>query len=206
MTAVFELSANTAHLFRTYNSPQNDVYTKVKIWEAGCATSTATTYFAPMKIGPTNAQGTFLDSGIGGFNNPSELLLDELKHIRAFRGKDIDCIVSIGTGREETIHIPSEEDRKGFGRWKNAVPVDLLKPLKALATSCHNVHQRMLKKPELDAKYFRFNVDRGLTNITLEKWEELGAVSQYTSTYLTDGVIEKQMESAARILACTLDS
>jgi hypothetical protein len=51
--------------------------------------------------------------------------------------------------------------------------VDPYKTLRALATSCHYVHQRVGAKPELDAKYFRFDVDRGLADITLEKWDEL---------------------------------
>lgn len=78
----------------------------MKVWQAARATSAAPTFFTPCEIPEL---GVFLDGALG-HNNPTNEALDELdvliKEDPEFKDRNIDCIVSIGTG-EEPIDIDS---------------------------------------------------------------------------------------------------
>ena len=101
---------NIPVLLRTYNSPEEEpVY--CTIWEAARATSAAPTFFKRMVIGTTE----YIDGGMGA-NNPTDLLLQEAKSL--FPDGKIACVLSIGTGKPDTIRIPKP------GLFQRVIPLD----------------------------------------------------------------------------------
>jgi hypothetical protein len=87
-------------LLRSYYPPPSvpDLPPFDHLWlvsDAALATSAAPFYFEPYS--PVDGH-TFTDASAFGFNNPAETAVTEAKQIPAFRGRTINCIVSIGTG------------------------------------------------------------------------------------------------------------
>lgn len=85
-----------------------DLYNTVKLWEAGRATSAASTFFDPITLGSQRQKLT--DGGLGA-NNPIWRLWNEAKDVfcdgsSTKFSNDVRTLVSIGTG------VP---DLKAFG-------------------------------------------------------------------------------------------
>ncbi|KAI9890774.1 MAG: hypothetical protein M1814_003705 [Vezdaea aestivalis] len=174
---VTALALDTTRLFRSYRDLSAEQYVDVTIWQAARATSAAPTFFKSLKIGPANAQESFLDGGLGS-NNPTEIMMNEA--YKAFDGtRDIACIVSIGTGL------------KGIGNLKDpdlvqkAIPLELIKAMVKTVTDCEAVAKQVAgwfrEKPGV---YFRFNVEQGLEDIRLEDAKELGNLKTKTIRYI----------------------
>ncbi|CAK7221370.1 hypothetical protein SBRCBS47491_004506 [Sporothrix bragantina] len=148
-------------LFRTYAVRDNASY-DCKIWEAGRATSAAPTYFDPIYIGDPGEEEIYIDGGLG-YNNPVEQVLEEASRI--FPGRNVDCVVSIGTGVAGVIRFPSSPKTS---------PFQLVHALTEMATdsdrTAERVYYQYRNTPNV---YFRFNVDRGLNGIELDEWKNL---------------------------------
>ena len=190
---------DTPRLFRTYATDDDLFESQVKIWEAARATSAAPRFFPPIQIGPKNLQEEFVDGALG-YNNPTQLLIQEA-HAVFGAGKIIDCIVSIGTGRENIIQLPAKP-----AWYDGLMPKDLIEALKDMATNCQKIHKVVEYEYRNDVgRYHRLNVDQGLASISLEKWDELSDVLTYTRGYLDDN--SPVVDSAVKAL-CTgsLDS
>jgi patatin-like phospholipase/acyl hydrolase len=166
--------------FKTYNI--GDDFRECKIWEVARATSAATTFFPSISCGKQGIE--FIDAGFG-HNNPTEILLSEAEDI--FDNQDFDCILSIGTGLNEAISL---EDSR----------LSILDALKKMATSSEAVHRRLGKRLPEDV-YFRFDVVRGLNDITLSDWEKSSRISAHTTNYLAEFYVERSIKKCARILA-----
>lgn len=142
------------------------------IWEACRATSAAPTFFPPMMIG--NPPIAYIDGGLG-YNNPIRPLMDEAGTI--WPGRKIGCIVSIGTGVPEC---------KDVGRTIRP----LFATLAAMSVDTENVAREF--KNEMESKnpncklYFRFNVQHGLQQVSLEEWKEFDRTKIATHDYLND--------------------
>lgn len=154
------------------------------MWEAGRATSAASTFFEPIEIGQFGE--IFVDGAIGS-NNPIRELWAEAGDVWREEGPlqdNIQCLVSIGTG------VPSPH---AFG---NTLP-QLANTLKELATETENTaatffqEQRQLVQ---DNKYFRFNVTKLLETVGLEEIEKRNVVAAATSFYLSSEEISEQMQ------------
>ena len=89
-------------VFRSY---QCEGYSpsKCAIWQAARATTAAPSLFKPIKIETPKPGATFVDGGIGGHNNPSELALLEAQRI--WRRVKRFTLVSIGTGRQKSVPV-----------------------------------------------------------------------------------------------------
>ncbi|EKV04427.1 Acyl transferase/acyl hydrolase/lysophospholipase [Penicillium digitatum] len=85
-------------LFRTYD--QSTSLNGCTIWQVARATSAATTFFKPMKLGRDEIED--IDAGLG-YNNPCDKLIGEAKN--AFPGRTNLQILSIGTGIWNVIEI-----------------------------------------------------------------------------------------------------
>lgn len=162
------MNANIAVLFRTYQS--HETHSHCKIWEAARATSAGPTFFKQIKIGRGQP---FIDGGLG-CNNPSKVVLEEAKKV--FSGRQVGCIVSIGTGQVEIISL------KETGYLQRLVPTNLLEAMQAIATDCEKTHEEMLGN-SLNT-YFRLNVDQGMQGIQLSEWEKLADVEAHTTQYM----------------------
>jgi hypothetical protein len=159
--------------FKTYKI--GDDFRECKIWEVARATSAA--------ISCGEQEIEFIDAGFG-HNNPSEILLSEAEDL--FIDENCDCILSIGTGLNDVISI--EDSRRS-----------ILSALKKMATSSENVHRRLAERLPEDV-YFRFDVARGLNDITLSDWEKSSRISAHTTNYLAEIQVERSIKRCARIL------
>lgn len=125
----------------------------------------------------------FVDAALG-FNNPSEVLIQEAH--RVFPQDQELCIVSIGTGLGGIVSI---RDTRG----------SIIRMLKRIGTESTKVADRLQDKYDGTDQYFRFNVDRGLEDITLADWRMDSNISAHTHNYL------KGKRAEIRRFACSLD-
>lgn len=165
--------------FKTYSI--GDDFRECKIWEVARATSAAVTFFPSISCGEQGIE--FIDAGFG-HNNPMEILLSEAEDI--FDTQDFDCVLRIGTGLNEAISL---EDSG----------VSILGALKKMATSSEAVRRRLGRRLPEDV-YFRFDVVRGLNDITLSDWEKSSRISAHTINYLAEFYVERALKKCARIL------
>ena len=198
------------------------------IWQAARATSAAPTFFMSMHIEVPSAGADFVDGGLG-FNNPSELALEESKRI--WQDSKTCCLVSIGTGRPGAVrldvHNLEKDDRSQRGAlqyiqnfvpglssmidvWRkvNNVPtggvalVKMAGVLSKLATDSEKAHQKLLGAAETTPfSYYRFNVERDVGDIGLEDHTKSEDIHALTAEYLADGdVHKKEMECVRKLL------
>lgn len=116
----------------------------------------------------------YVDGGLG-YNNPIRALMDEVAHL--WPGRGIGCIVSIGTG----LGLSSDVGR-------SIKP--LIKTLKEISTDTENVarefNEEMAHRYPGQKLYFRFNVQRGLEQVSLEEWKEMGRIKIATADYVNE--------------------
>lgn len=154
----------------------------IKIWEAACATSAATTFFDPVTIGLHGEE--FLD-GATGANNPIRELWSAAKDLwpEGYIEERIKCLVSIGTGQ------PSLD---AFGQNIKDVAESLL----AIATDTEHTAE-MFHREHRDLaranKYFRFNVNRGLERVGLEEYAKSSVIVAATKRYLESQEIYEKL-------------
>ncbi|KAF7549176.1 hypothetical protein G7046_g8431 [Stylonectria norvegica] len=165
-------------LFKTYDVSAS--LDGCKIWQVARATSAATTFFKSIRLGRDDDE--FVDAGFG-YNNPCEVLIDEAQ--KRFPGRERMHVLSIGTGLGGTIEI--EDDR-----------VSILKALKKMATSSKKVAMRLHSRFVDGGVYYRFNVDRGLHDVTLSDWKKSSQISSHTKNYLREN--EQSIEKFVRVL------
>jgi hypothetical protein len=181
-------------LLRSYPPTREttDLYHSVKIWEAGRATSAASTFFEPIAVGSIGQQ--FLDGGTGA-NNPVRQLWYEAADTFCNGSstrlmQNIRIVVSIGTG------IP---DLKDFGDDPLTIGKTLLEMSTETQTTANEFHRNNSDLDD-DGRYYRFNVGRGLAGIGLEEANEAGRIKDLTDAYL----VEQSTYSSIRKCAKTL--
>ncbi|KAI1496127.1 FabD/lysophospholipase-like protein [Biscogniauxia marginata] len=155
-------------LFKTFDS--SSIFKSCTIWEVARATSAATTFFKSIKCGRDQIE--FIDAAFG-FNNPCEVLIREARNqfpefsIRQFR------VISIGTGLGDVVTI---QDTR----------TSILRALKAITTTSKKVADRLDAEYGDTNQYYRFNVDRGLEDVTLADWKKTSKISAHTHNYLQE--------------------
>jgi len=157
----------------------NEESLKCTIVQAARATSAAPTFFEPVKldVGVTLRDGGLLN------NNPLDELISEVTTKREFSGKQIACIVSLGTG----IMKPKIQGDRLAAVAQSCVDI---------ATNTETTHKKF-KERECGAggrfrnKYFRFNVAQGVQDVTLEEWQAMDDMWVLTYEYLT--TIEEEL-------------
>ncbi|KAJ7077531.1 FabD/lysophospholipase-like protein [Mycena belliarum] len=183
------MRANIAHLFRTYDSP-NEPAATCAIWQAARATSAAPTFFKRIELG--KPPQPFIDGGLGR-NNPTSALLDEAKVV--FPNRRIACVVSIGTGQLKGPTIPKPSGIQRF------FPTDVVEAMIKIATECETTHEEIVKRFDgMKGVYFRFNVEQGMQDIKLEEWGRLGEVTAHTDSYTSGTEVSRKLEEAVRVL------
>lgn len=136
------------------------------IWQVARATSAATTFFKPIRIGRDEIE--FIDAGFG-YNNPCELLIAEAERI--FPADRELKILSIGTGIGDVVAI---KDRR----------LSIIKALKKMASSSRKVEAALYDRYGDSGNYYRFVVNEGLGNVALSDWELTSQISAHTRNYL----------------------
>lgn len=157
----------TPTLLRTYDKSAG--LESCATWQAVRATTAATTFFKPIKVGRDDIE--FIDAAFG-YSNPCAVLIEEGR--RQFPGSGPMCVLSIGSGMGEIIDI-------GHTRGK------ILKALGKMATNSQRVARELHNRyHNTDHRYFRFNVERGLQDVTLSEWRKSSKISAHTSNYLEE--------------------
>ncbi|KAI0384321.1 acyl transferase/acyl hydrolase/lysophospholipase [Hypomontagnella monticulosa] len=151
-------------IFSTYDTSAS--LQNCTIWEIARATSAATTFFKSIKLGRDQIE--FIDAGFG-YNNPCEVLINEAR--QQFPGRGQLQVLSIGTGLGDVVTI--KDSRRS-----------IIRALKSMATTSNKVAERLDNQYGNSGQYFRFNVDRGLEDITLSDWEKTSTISAHTTNYL----------------------
>lgn len=174
----------------TRESP--DLYHVTKIWEAGRATSAASSFFEPIAIGSLGQE--FLDGGTGA-NNPVLQLWNEAADTFCDGSgsrlhKDLRSIVSIGTGIS---------DLTDFGDDPFAIAKTLLDMSTETQTTANDFH-RAHSDLDDEGKYYRFNVARGLATIGLEEADKAKRIKELTDAYLTEQSTHTSIRRCARTL------
>jgi len=160
---------------------------KWNLVDAARATSAAPLYFPPFKDKTTGSEYT--DGGVG-FNNPSELALDEAFAITGSPRNNIQCIISLGTGD------PPNLGRRMF----NILHIKDL--LVEQSTTSSDVHHRMVRMREREGiNYFRFNppLDAKM-DLDINERDKLMDLVQMTKTYLGLPAVKRQLEDCAKLL------
>lgn len=194
-------------LMRTYNNFPSFEAFPAKVWEAARATTAAPTFFLPITINDIE----YADGGTG-FNNPTELAIDEAHNI--WPNRPIGCLVSVGTGLEDVIQLGSESN--GFARKllsmasaKTAFNINVAEWCIDLLTSGHSKHLQLkaqAKRLNIYGNYFRFNVPQGMSTIGLEDWEQLKDMIALTTSYMTYGIQDEKESVVKRLLDPTTAS
>jgi len=172
----------------SYRSPRGRerLLRTTKIWEAGRATSAASSFFDPITIGDFGE--SFID-GATGANNPVYEVWNEAQDMWPSSSLEdkVKCLVSVGTGVPSLT--PFKGDLVGIGQ-----------SLLAIATETEKTAERFSRdKLRLDdmGRYFRFNVLRGLENIGLEESKRKNAIITATDRYIESQTVFKQMKTCA---------
>jgi len=145
-------------------------------------------------------------------NNPSELALQEVKRLWPSATKY--CLVSVGTGRQQSIKVVETPTKGGIMAGvmafvpggKTATGVAALKKIAEacvkLTTSSEQVHQRVLRRcaDEAGCKYYRFQVERGMDDIGLEEWEKMDEMGDHTRRYMDEGEGERKRDECVESL------
>lgn len=183
VVAVYKHAVGVPKLFHT-NDPMDR---KTKIWQALRATSAAPTFFDEITFGTPKI--TYIDGGLG-YNSPCAEVDFEAK--TRWPGREIGIIVSIGTGLQTIPAIRRGARWLPFGLQRE---LSLAGALVAMATSTERVDnevQRMYR--DARTEYYRWDVDSGLGEISLEQWMKEDEMGSVTRRYLDDPdqVIRKQ--------------
>ncbi|KAF2711519.1 FabD/lysophospholipase-like protein [Pleomassaria siparia CBS 279.74] len=157
-----------------------------RIWEALRATSAAPTFFEEMQFGTPKV--TYLDGGVG-FNNPCAEVDYAAKAL--WEGRSIGVIVSVGTGLQS---IPSVKKMASWLPFGLGTDISIASALAGMATSTQRVDNELKRMYyNTSTAYFRFDVDRGLANVSLEQWMKEDEMVALTEQYMRDA---KQLRSA----------
>ncbi len=183
------------YVFRSYEGRNfthlpKDSSKDVPIWQALRATSAAPYYFKSMDIG----RNVFVDGGVTA-NNPSSIAIEEARAL----GIPIHCLVSIGTG--VTSYMPA----KKIGFWSRVFDMGAkISPLQKLvgeATDAHSIHIEVSRLPELQGRYFRFDVPIAGADLAETQDDILQVLRNSADKYLsTDVGSLASMKLASHIL------
>ena len=151
--------------------------------DAARATSAAPLFFPTAKIGTRY----YFDGALKN-NNP---VLELVKEIRGPLGNpQINSLISIGTGKpKDTSH--------------SASAVGVISTLKDMATDTeHHHHDVMTDHAYADIRdtYFRFNVESGLSEIGIDRWDLLPDLTRKTKEYLTESDTRETIDRCVGLL------
>jgi hypothetical protein len=115
-------------------------------------------YFNPLSISHGGQDYKFEDAGLHGANNPTRILLEEIKMCPLFKDRRIGCIVSLGTGKRAHFGEQAQSLMLKSGNWMLALarkmePVERLDRLASsmVGQACdpEEVHLGLSRDPDL---------------------------------------------------------
>jgi predicted acylesterase/phospholipase RssA len=161
------------------------VSSQATIWEAALATSAATGFFKPAKIGDC----MYGDGGLGA-NNPVQSVENEARRLwsgtNGLFESQVKCFLSLGTG-DRGINPITDRAWNFFTKSLTRVATDTRAPGEEVAARWRDLPG----KP-----YVRFNVQQGLNTVELADYDKGGHMEAVTSDYL-DGE-----DTSPRVVSC----
>jgi hypothetical protein len=163
-------TANLSHPIVLRNYKPRGSSLNPTIIDAICATMAIPLYFSPIKIGAHGRQQTFVGGPLGAYNPTRELL----KEASTIFGKQklLIQLISLGCGRSHVSSMNMHSDAEGFSRGVQEMAVDCETVEKELSTRFCDMNE-----------YLRLNVNRGMENLLINVWDDLGAIETHTSAY-----------------------
>ena len=195
VTALAFSNVQKPTLLRSYRS-DHEIPIDCTIWEAARATTAAPTFFKPIHIKRQGGHTTkFVDAGMK-INNPLELVLKEAQLCYGSERK-VQCVVSLGTGHPGVVGIDKQ----------SVYAISLVHVLKKIATDCISVDESYAGRFQgHDKFYFRFNLEHGAENISLEDWKEMDTLSDHLDAYLGQEGINNRLTAIVDVLCNPPDS
>ncbi|KAK3906963.1 hypothetical protein C8A05DRAFT_40294 [Staphylotrichum tortipilum] len=170
----------------------------IMIWEAARATTAASSFFKPQKLGKEETARSYIDAAIG-VNNPVDYLLKEA--VDEFgSGRRLGSVISIGTGTREM------KLGRALTGLKNLVQapgyyVGLIKTLESTATDGEEIHRHLQKRlEEFSGAYYRFNVPNAAEEVGLHHYKKMPKLKSQTTQYLSGKDVAPQVRQIARAL------
>ncbi|KAK4459615.1 hypothetical protein QBC42DRAFT_183013 [Cladorrhinum samala] len=170
----------------------------ITIWQAARATTAASTFFKPQKLG-TGANSDFYIDAALGVNNPVEYLLNEA-YLEFGSDRKFGCVLSIGTGTRD-IQLGTAET--GLRNWRQAPGyfMGLGKTLKNVTTGGEDPHRRQQSRlKDYKGAYFRFNVPDVADKIGLADYTKMGELKAITTQYLSAENVRKDISQSAHLI------
>jgi hypothetical protein len=144
-------------------------------------------YFSATKIGPRGREQSFI-GGPRGAHNPTRELLKEASAIFG-KEKLVLQIISLGCGRSR---VSSME--------KNMGTESISRPAQEVVVDCETVANELSTRLcEIDA-YLRLDVERGMENLVMSQWDNLGPIETHTSAYVGTAEISETLDASLRHL------
>ncbi|KAF8578100.1 FabD/lysophospholipase-like protein, partial [Ramaria rubella] len=152
-------------LFRSYiNTLPASPYT---IRDVACAAVSHRGLFGAVVLGDPPVE--FIDAGLLGYNNPTEVAIQEAALL--WPESVVDCLVSLGTGCQRIIQLGST--------WRGFTQAS-----ENIAQDCELVHHRVAHNHlSRHQPYFRFNVSHGLDSADIHDWDN-SSLTGITEGYL----------------------
>ena len=169
------IETSKADILRSYKSihPTAENYS-CQIWEAASATAAAPMYFKSVKFA---SSGEHWCDGALRRNNPINEALAEIARVPEWEGKEIGCLVSLGTGVAR--RRPVSSSLLGLVKGAFKMLTDAEDTAKAFAAS--SVGRELTRSN----RYFRFNVPHGMEDLQMDEWKATDRMAALTTEYLS---------------------
>lgn len=176
--------SGTVSHFTNYAKPhaQSQILGDVKIWEAARATASAPTFFDPIQITCNGFTETFIDGALGHNNPINQLWMEAVEEFGDPLESQLQCIVSLGTGRPALKEIGTS--MKSFGETLLAIAVQTQRT----AITFHKMHKSLAD----NGGYFRFNPP-DLQEVGLDESKKRGLIQQRCRDHGQDPDVEDAM-------------
>ena len=174
-------------MLRSYASQsERTIEPNCTIWQAGRATCATGLAFKPIQIGTS----VFQDQGSGHFN-PAKEILDEAT-LNEWPGREVGLFLSIGCGKR------NQNDDDNHRDWWEGMATDLAEAKKRLIKKidgCETTHLELTDERDKRMSYlrlrgvnlnhyFRLNVEEGVGELKMNKYDKLDLMQGSTHTYL----------------------
>lgn len=192
-----------AVVIRSYKSKDyDDLYGVCEIWEAACATSAASTFFEPIKIGDrmyvdgalkqNNPIEKVDEESQGKSRHPQEAIMQALIISELWPSQE-RLIISVGTGSGPGPNVTG---------WVG----DLLDALAKIVTeteAANDAYRKRNRKMIMENRLFRFNFSHGLSDVGLQEHKAVDKIGAHTATYMKKYDTAREVEQCAIALRQT---
>jgi hypothetical protein len=123
-----------------------------------------------------------------GAHNPTRELLKEANSIFG-KEKLVAQIVSLGCGRSHIYSVEKSKNTEGVSR-----------SIQEMAADCEAVETELSTRLcDMDA-YLRLNVERGMENVLMSEWDDVGPIETHTRAYVEMAEVSETIDASLRRL------